>query len=90
MKEKELTIETAMQQIDEAVNKLENTPMLMKESVETYAKAAELLAFCYRELEQSKGTITDVDRMLAEQKSKQNSDLPDTDEITQMLEDENA
>ena len=52
---KDMTIEAAVQRIDEAVEKLENTPMLINESVETYVEAADLLAFCYQELEAGKG-----------------------------------
>ena len=85
---KDMTIEAAVQRIDEAVEKLENTPMLINESVETYVEAAELLAFCYQELETAKGKIRDVDRMIAEKKAPSQDEQPQTDEINRMVEDD--
>lgn len=84
---KEMTIEAAVQRIDEAVEKLENTPMLINESVETYVEAAELLAFCYQELGAAKGKILDADRMIAEKKAQSPDGQAQTDEINRMVED---
>lgn len=62
--DKELTFEQADSRLDEAVAKLENSQLSLRESVECYTEACELLAFCMQELSQSKGKIEDINTKL--------------------------
>lgn len=52
---KKLTFEQADAKLDEVVAKLENSQLPLKESVDCYTEACELLAFCMQELSESKG-----------------------------------
>lgn len=44
--------------------KLENSQLPLKESVDCYTEACELLAFCMQELSESKGKIEDINTKL--------------------------
>lgn len=61
---KKLTFEQADSRLDEAVARLENTQLSLKESVDCYAEACELLGFCMQELMESKGKIEDINAKL--------------------------
>ena len=45
-------------------SKLENSQLPLKESVDCYTEACELLAFCMQELSESKGKIEDINTKL--------------------------
>lgn len=62
--DKKLTFEQADSKLDEAVAKLENSKLSLKESVDCYAEACELLGFCMQELMESKGKIEDINAKL--------------------------
>lgn len=59
-----MTFEKANEELEKSISKLEQGNMLLRDSVEEYTKACELLAFCLSELESCKGKIRDVDEML--------------------------
>ncbi len=59
-----LTFEQADSRLDDAVKRLENTQLTLKESVDCYTEACELLAFCMQELSESKGKIEDINTKL--------------------------
>lgn len=61
---KKLTFEQADAKLDEVVAKLENSQLPLKESVDCYTEACELLAFCMQELLESKGKIEDINTKL--------------------------
>lgn len=64
MMNKKLTFEQADAKLDEVVAKLENSQLPLKESVDCYTEACELLAFCMQELSESKGKIEDINTKL--------------------------
>ena len=57
---KKMTFEEANAKLEEIVNNMENKSLTLQESVEQYAQACELLAFCMKELESCKGQIEDI------------------------------
>lgn len=59
-----MTFEKANEELEKSISKLEQGNMLLRDSVDEYTKACELLAFCLTELETCKGKIRDVDEML--------------------------
>lgn len=61
---KKLTFEQADAKLDEVVAKLENSQLPLKESVDCYTEACELLALCMQELSESKGKIEDINTKL--------------------------
>lgn len=61
---KKMTFEQANTKLEEIVRNMENNALTLQESVENYAKACELLAYCMKELETSKGQIEDINERL--------------------------
>lgn len=61
---KKMTFEEANAKLEEIVNNMENKSLTLQESVEQYALACELLAFCMKELESSKGQIEDINERI--------------------------
>lgn len=61
---KKMTFEEANAKLEEIVNNMENKSLTLQESVEHYARACELLAFCMKELESSKGQIEDINERI--------------------------
>ena len=61
---KKLTFEQADAKLDEVVAKLENSQLPLKESVDCYTEACELLSFFMQELSESKGKIEDINTKL--------------------------
>lgn len=55
-----MTFEEANKKLEQTVNKMESGNLTLQESVEQYAKACELLAYCMKELENCKGQIEDI------------------------------
>lgn len=62
--ENNMTLEAAVAQLEALVSDLENKPMMLRDSVNTYKKAQELLTFCFAELNGIKGEITDINEEL--------------------------
>lgn len=61
---KKMTFEEANAKLEEIVNNMENKSLTLQESVEQYARACELLAFCMKELESCKGQIEDINERI--------------------------
>lgn len=61
---KKMTFEEANAKLEEIVNNMENKSLTLQESVEQYAQACELLAFCMKELESCKGQIEDINERI--------------------------
>ena len=62
--DKKMTFEQANAKLEEIVNNMENKSLTLQESVEQYAQACELLAFCMKELESCKGQIEDINERI--------------------------
>ena len=61
---KKMTFEEANAKLEEIVNNMEKKSLTLQESVEQYAQACELLAFCMKELESCKGQIEDINERI--------------------------
>ena len=61
-----LTLEAANKQLSDIVDKMENGELSLKESMEYYEKAFELLSFCYKQLDDCKLKITDINSRIDE------------------------
>lgn len=61
---KKMTFEEANAKLEEIVKNMENNSLSLQESVEQYARACELLAFCMKELESCKGQIEDINERI--------------------------
>lgn len=59
-----LTFEEANKKLEETVSEMENGNLTLQQSVEQYAKACELLAYCMKELETYKGEIVDINERI--------------------------
>ncbi len=59
-----LTFEQANDRLEKIVGQMENEALSLRDSVELYSQASELLAFCMKELEESKGRIEDINEKL--------------------------
>ena len=66
---KKMTFEEANAKLEEIVNNMENKSLTLHESVEQYAQACELLAFCMKELESCKGQIEDINERIQRRKN---------------------
>lgn len=61
---KKMMFEEANAKLEEIVKDMENKGLTLQESVEQYAQACELLAFCMKELESCKGQIEDINERI--------------------------
>lgn len=61
-----MTLEQANALLEQTVKKLENRDLSLEESLEEYAKACKLLAFCKGKLNEAKGKIEDINTKIAE------------------------
>ena len=59
-----MTFEQANKKLEESVSRMENGSLTLQQSVEEYAKACELLAYCMKELETRKGEIVDINERI--------------------------
>ncbi len=59
-----MTFEQANALLEQTVTKMEQKGLPLQESVELYAKACELLAYCMKELEVCKGEIEDINERI--------------------------
>ena len=60
MENKNLTFEQANELLEKTVSKMESGELTLEQTMEEYAKACELLAYCMKQLEQCKGKIIDM------------------------------
>lgn len=61
---KKMTFEEANAKLEQTVKKMESQGLSLQESVEQYAQACELLAYCMKELETCKGQIEDINERI--------------------------
>lgn len=59
-----MTFEQANKKLEESVSRMENGSLTLQQSVEEYAKACELLAYCMKELETRRGEIVDINERI--------------------------
>ncbi len=59
-----MTFEEANKRLEETVEKMEKGNLTLQQSVEEYAVACELLAYCMKELETCKGEIIDINERI--------------------------
>ena len=69
--DKKMTFEQANAKLEEIVKNMENKSLTLQESVEQYAQACELLAFCMKELESCKGQIEDINERIQRIKNRE-------------------
>ncbi len=55
-----LTFEEANAQLEQIVKKMESGKLSLQESMKYYEQAFELLGYCYKQLDECKGQITDI------------------------------
>ena len=60
----EKTFEEALRFVDEAIEKLENTPMFFEDCVKLYADAGKDLELCIKKLKYGKTVFTDIETEL--------------------------
>lgn len=61
---KKMTFEEANAKLEQTVSKMESNNLTLQESMEQYALACELLAYCMKELESCKGQIEDINERI--------------------------
>jgi exodeoxyribonuclease VII small subunit len=62
----EMTYEMAEKELEDIVEKLENEKISMSEANKLYEKGTELVKFCLGQLEETKGKITVIRKVLDE------------------------
>ena len=65
MENKNLTFEQANELLEKTVSKMESGEFTLEQTMEEYAKACELLAYCMKQLEQCKGKIIDINERIS-------------------------
>ena len=70
--DEKMTFEQANNKLAETVKKMEDQSLSLQESVELYAQACELLAFCVKELESYKGQISEIHERIIKNKDSNN------------------
>lgn len=63
MKEK-LNFEQANEKLEKIVKEMESGQSSLEESIKLYEEAFNLLSFCYKHLEESKGKIEDINQRI--------------------------
>ena len=66
MMDEKMTLEQANALLNQAIHQLENDALPMSESVQIYARACELMAYCMQELDAYRGKINDANEKLAQ------------------------
>ncbi len=59
-----LSLEKATEELSSMISKLEDNTLNLEESIDAYQKAGELLAYCYKMLNNYQGRITDINRLI--------------------------
>ncbi len=62
--EKKLSFEEANAKLDQTVRQMEDKSLTLQQSVDLYAQACDLLAYCLKELDSYKGQIEDINEKL--------------------------
>ena len=62
--DKKMTFEEANEKLEETVKSMEDKSLTLQQSVDLYAEACELLAYCMKELDSYKGQIEDINERL--------------------------
>lgn len=63
--DKNMTFEEANSKLEALVKKMEGDELSLKESMDCYEQAFELLSFCYEQLDACKGRIMDINERIA-------------------------
>lgn len=66
-----MTFEEANAKLEQTVKAMESKSLTLQESVEYYAQACELLAYCMKELETCKGQIEDINEKIRNMQNKE-------------------
>ncbi|MCD8025763.1 MAG: exodeoxyribonuclease VII small subunit [Clostridiales bacterium] len=61
---KKMSFEEADAKLEAIIKKMENDNLTLQDSMEEYAKACELLAYCMNELEACRGKIEDINERI--------------------------
>lgn len=67
---KKMTFEEANQALEKVIRVMETGRLSLDESMEQYAKACKLLAYCKKELDAYKGKIEDIHERLLDSEAK--------------------
>lgn len=67
--ENKLTLEQANQKLEQTVRSMEDKSLTLQQSIDLYAQACELLAYCMKELDSYKGQIEEVNQRLKRMKN---------------------
>ena len=65
---KDMTFESANAELQALIEKMQNGELTLQQSMECYERAAELLSFCYSELNKCKLKITDINEKIEQMK----------------------
>ncbi len=74
MNKKKLTFEQANKKLEETVKVLESGKLDLQESMKIYEEACVLLDFCYKELDECKGQMQDINEKISKLENINNID----------------
>lgn len=60
----QLTYENAIKELNEIIAKIESGTLAISDSIKLIERAKELLVFCYKELDRTKGKLTEIKETL--------------------------
>ncbi len=60
----QLTYENAIKELNEIIAKIESGTLAISDSIRLIERAKELLVFCYKELDRTKGKLTEIKETL--------------------------
>ena len=61
----QLTYENAIKELNEINTKIESGTLAISDSIKLIERAKELLVFCYKELDRTKGKLTEIKETLS-------------------------
>ena len=61
----QLTYENAIKELNEIIKKIESGTLAISDSIKLIERAKELLVFCYKELDRTKGKLTEIKETLS-------------------------
>ena len=61
----QLTYENAIKELNEIIAKIESGTLAISDSIKLIERAKELLVFCYKELDRTKGKLTEIKETLS-------------------------
>ncbi len=62
--DKKMTFEEANKKLEQTVKSMEDKSLTLRQSVDLYAEACDLLAYCMKELDSYKGQIEDINERI--------------------------